>query len=629
MRRDCAHLFPLISILLIFSTTLVRAQGTYTAASAAESDVVAIINGPTHTAVNGDVIQIPCSTPTSVVWSSQIIITASITITALGATPNTGTGTFGAGTNCLTIRDEVNVNGGLFYFQPTYAATNNVTTLQNVNIDPYSTSTALYSPVYFIGTATSSGFPECRIDNVTFGHTTLWNEDNNSSNAAWMIDQDDCIGVADHNTLPSGTTAIDLMTGNFSSWLGVGQYGDESWAVADSFGGANNWFNENNSLYITEELNDCEQADTFEDKGGCRVVNRYNQITCANCYEIVAVHGLDTSGRPRSGRHTEAYKNTVSCSIDGGSCQGLCSYRGGTGLCWGNTATAASGSNWNFAINFAVYRNVYNSGPWGYCGGLNAQDPWDTNDNTVYYSGTITTASGLTMTDASKSWTTNQFIPTGAPYTVYDTTQGFMSEVASNTTDTITVRAPISESTWSAFANGDNYEVIGAKICADQGARGQGNYVSGSTPSPSSTLNQALDPVYEWDDTIASLSSQATFQGTDRIIANRDYYTDNWKGGGLSGPTAQTSATVPFNGSTTCNAGSGNYTCGTGFGALANRPTTCSVQVGYFATDTNTLYECMSTNTWTASYSPYTYPHPLASSVPPPAPPTGLDAQVE
>jgi hypothetical protein len=60
---------------------------------------------------------------------------------------------------------------------------------------------------------------------------------------------------------------------------------------------------------------------------------------------------------------------------------------------------------------------------------------------------------------------------------------------------------------------------------------------------------------------------------------------------------------------------------GVGVGTLANRPTTCGAGpggntpgVGYFATDQGSqgvLYVCNPTNTWTAYYTPYTYPHPL------------------
>jgi hypothetical protein len=52
-------------------------------------------------------------------------------------------------------------------------------------------------------------------------------------------------------------------------------------------------------------------------------------------------------------------------------------------------------------------------------------------------------------------------------------------------------------------------------------------------------------------------------------------------------------------------------TSGVGIGLLAARPATCTTGVGYWATDTNTLYRAASTNTWETYYTPYTYPHPL------------------
>lgn len=75
-------------------------------------------------------------------------------------------------------------------------------------------------------------------------------------------------------------------------------------------------------------------------------------------------------------------------------------------------------------------------------------------------------------------------------------------------------------------------------------------------------------------------------------------------------------------------------TSGVGCGTLANRPATCTVGVGYWATNQScttvpsslygrnhtdtiqgTLYTCTATNTWTATYTPYEYPHPLRDEV--------------
>jgi len=72
-----------------------------------------------------------------------------------------------------------------------------------------------------------------------------------------------------------------------------------------------------------------------------------------------------------------------------------------------------------------------------------------------------------------------------------------------------------------------------------------------------------------------------------------------------------------------------NTSPGVSCGTLANRPATCTINQGYWATDqsctslagmvganpsapiSGTLYKCTALNTWEAFYAPYTYPHPL------------------
>ena len=149
----------------------------------------------------------------------------------------------------------------------------------------------------------------------------------------------------------------------------------------------------------------------------------------------------------------------------------------------------------------------------------------------------------------------------------------------------------------------------GGYPCRDQLGRGPNtgtrwNY-TGSPPA------QPLDPVYLWGSTQntemppalnceTSGDNLCTNQSTNIILANRDYYSYN----------------SSFTGAT-----------GVGVGTLASRPSTCTTGVGYWATDQGSwnqsgsggqgvLYVCTSTNTWTSSYTPYTYPNPLQGAAP-------------
>jgi hypothetical protein len=182
----------------------------------------------------------------------------------------------------------------------------------------------------------------------------------------------------------------------------------------------------------------------------------------------------------------------------------------------------------------------------------------------------------------------------------------------------------------------------GGYPCLDGLGRGQtqqalnGNNFPTRLNSSTGTIawpQQYLEPIYLFMNTITGGATYAQIQ--DSVTQNnRDYYYDCGQASG----------------NTSC---SGGFTgaAGTGYGTLANRPSTCtagpggtyftspkgSYGVAYFATDANggngELYVCSSTNTWTGIYQPYTYPHPLvtgSSATPgPPGDPANLTGVVK
>jgi hypothetical protein len=630
----------LLATLILFLTPGCFA-GTYYANSCSYADVNDCINGSgvntchsgsstgskgTHNAVSGDIINIPAGTCT---WASTLSVAVNITIQGTG-TPNTLSSQFGSGTLSTVIVDNY-ASGPLFQAEISYSS-GALFRLSTIDIEPESTSTSLFSPVSAAGTCTSSGCPNIRIDNLGFGLSTAWSSGNDGSgNCAWLVRLDNVFGVMDHDTEGTGNYP-DFVNPSLSAYLGVGAYGDNSWAQPDSLGGANELYVENDVLYTATAFMDTEIAPIGGGVGGARYVARFNHATADAAFGMFGNHGLETDGRPQGGRSEEVYGNTITLPSGSGSSNVLMGLRSGTGIEFGNTVEDGSGYWINYFASLATYRTVFTgSNGWGACGG---SGPYDTNDGVTYYTGTTTSgSSGTTMVDSIMSWIANLLAPSGAPYSVYDTTKGFWAQIASNTSDSITLQPNIPEQT-NSFSVGDSYEILRATVCADQPGRGQGNYVSGSTPSPSGALDQALDPIYEWDDTAAVLGEGVNVGTMDsgQTIDNRDWYTDN----SLGSPKTQTSAASPFN-------GSGVGGVGIGFGSLANRPTTCIPSVGYFATDQGSwntsgngfgqgeLFVCTAANTWTLYYTPYTYPHPLTqgTSTESPAPPTNLGATPE
>ena len=154
-------------------------------------------------------------------------------------------------------------------------------------------------------------------------------------------------------------------------------------------------------------------------------------------------------------------------------------------------------------------------------------------------------------------------------------------------------------SSWDGNNNSSGYP------CLDQPGRGQGQLLNGlGFPSAANTVtgtqtwpHEALSPIYVWNNNYVPQYYTAA-----PIIGN------STGGSGASITTQNTDFYVQFG--TYGEIGTFNGTRGIGQGTFAGITATCTVGVGYWATDQSKLYVCSATNVWTAYYTPYQYPYP-------------------
>jgi hypothetical protein len=572
--------------LLLSALFSARVQAnTINALSCSSSNVQTALNSST----NGDTVVVPSG---SCGWTTQVVVSTGVTLQ--GQTVCTGSGNPSVGSMSCTDSTTIAMNSGGSLYVP-------VPSGQLASISGFT----------FVLNVQSNAVVNLHGNHTQVGYRFHHNHIQMPASSVVAIFAYNGYGLIDHNYFQdmgsSGTSGTPI---NFGGDYAT--YGYQDWNDPTQLGS-------NQAIYVEDNYYTTSRINTegfFDAHYGAKLVVRYNTIV-GN--EMGGWHGSDSGFPQRSVLLGEIYGNSIT---NASGTFGIMNSRGGSLLFWNNAVLGANTGG----IDLQYYRygeqNPYSS-PWGAAGpGLNwvipnVNNPSNWTPMSLDASNFVASHSYAALAvvgPLSNNGGSFNFQLTNGPCTSGNYPSSWNQTWGGTTTDSnnciwqnvggTTTASGLTVPGWCT-ANPDTMCSADSTCSALSGGDRCSRYLDtngGVYPfrdQPGRVHNQALAPNYEWENSGAALPN--TLFGTDPatstvVAANRDYYN---------------------------HAANFDGTSGTGMGSLSGRPSTCTPNVAYWATDTNTLYQCSSTNTWTAYYTPYPYPHPLQGT---PAPPTNLQA---
>ncbi|WP_353063307.1 hypothetical protein RBB77_18750 [Tunturibacter psychrotolerans] len=325
----------------LFSLTTHAA--TSTAASCNLSDVQTAVNA----AAAGDTVMLPACSQTN--WSSTLTITKGITLE-------------GAGQGQTILGDNVSKGGSSCSGGGPLVA-------WSVNAPNSLRMTGLT----IVGVATDPGV--CQRGHITVGGSThsmrLDHLTINPAQTVGIFIDGDIWGLIDHLTHVG--TFVNGVRVEHVNWNGTSNdaWGDQSWAAAINYGSAEGVYIEDSSFTSTDPNFIGGATDCFS---GGHLIFRHNTVSMYNNQS----HGADSDQRHRACRWQEVYNNTYTYS-NVNNLAFINWIRGGTGVFYNNTITAAGYTN---KIVQAVNCRDASAGcgggpnytPWGACDGSSSYD---------------------------------------------------------------------------------------------------------------------------------------------------------------------------------------------------------------------------------------------------------------